>query len=79
MPRQTTTQRNIARTVSAQRYNGAGRYGSGGGGRYVGERLNGTPTNSGRRNNQLGTREQKRADLRYVFRDIIRAAGGTTG
>jgi len=79
MPRQTTTQRNIARAVGAQRYNGGGRYGSGGGGRYVGERRNGTATNSGRRNSQLGTREQKRADLRYAFRDAIRAAGGTTG
>ena len=68
MPRQTTLQRNIGRTVDAQRYNGAGRYGSGGGGRYVGERgENGRPTNSGRRNTQLGTREQKRADLRAAF------------
>ena len=69
--KQTTTQKNIARAVSVQRYNGGGRYGSGGGGRYVGERVNGRATNSGLRNNQLGTREQKRSD--------IRAAGGTVG
>lgn len=78
--RQTTAQRNIARAVNAQRYNGGGRWGSGGGGYYIAERdANGRATNSGNRNNRLGTREQKRADIRAAFAKEIRAAGGTTG
>lgn len=63
-----TTLRNIERTVGANRVNGAGRYGSGGGGRYIAERdANGRATNSGRRNNRLGNREGKRQDIRSAF------------
>ena len=70
MARQTTSQRRIARTVGANRHNGAGRYGNANGGRYVAERdSNGRATNSGRRNNTFGSREQRRADLRAAFAD----------
>lgn len=70
MPRETTTQKRIRRTVNGQRYNGAGNYGSTAGGRYVSERdSNGRATNSGNRNRTLGTREQRRADLRAAFAD----------
>ncbi len=70
MARQTTTQKRIARAVGAQRYNGAGKYGSTGGGRYVAERgSNGRATNSGKRNKTFGTRDQRRADLRAAFSD----------
>ena len=63
-----TTQSNIRRAVTAQRYNGAGRWGTGGGGRYVAERnANGRATNSGRRNARLGNRDMRRNDLRSTF------------
>ncbi len=73
--RQTTMQANIGRITNAQRYNGGGKYGSGGGGRYIGERNNGRATNSGRRNTTLGNRDQKRADLRAAFADSKFADG----
>lgn len=50
--------------------------GAGSGGRLVARR---TPAGVQAGRSQLGSREQRRADLRAAFASQIRAAGGTTG